>query len=103
MKDKYPVTCYYGIPVDLDNSGHYMFKSELKIHAWRNGKHTKGKFQKPGQLFLTENNLMVAIVATANLKFNNRHTLVPLERFTKEFIPNAMLQTAQSAFEKEDH
>lgn len=51
MKDKYPVTCFYGVPIKLDNSGHYIFNTEIKIHAWRNGKHTKGKFLKLGQLF----------------------------------------------------
>lgn len=101
MKDKYPVTCFYGVPIKLDNSGHYIFNTEIKIHAWRNGKHTKGKFLKLGQLFLTENNLLVAIVGATKLSFKNRHNFVPLERFTKEFISDEMLEIAIKKFKEE--
>jgi hypothetical protein len=102
MKDKYPVTRYYGVPVTLDNSGNYQFKPEIKIHTWRNGKHTKGKFQRLGQLFLTENNLLVAIIATEKMSFSARHGVVAFERFTKEFISDAMLTTAIANFKKEE-
>lgn len=98
MKNKYPVTRYYGVPVNYDKSGNYIFEEGVKVHAWRNGKHTKGKFQGLGQLFLTENNLLVAIVGFEKMKFKDRHTLAPFERFTKESVPKELLER----FSRED-
>lgn len=98
MKDKYPITGYYGIPVHTDNSGNYVLKENARVHLWRNGKHTKGKFEKIGQLFLTENNLLVLIVATQKMKFKDRHDLVPFERFTKELIDGEVLEQALSIY-----
>lgn len=98
MKNKYSVTRYYGVPVSYDKSGNYIFEEDVKVHSWRNGKHTKGSFQGIGQLFLTENNLLVAIVDFEKIKFKDRHTLVPFERFTKESVSNELLKQ----FSKED-
>ena len=65
-KDKYDVQKFTGIPVETDASGKYQLKfdqnGEVKLHTWRTGKHTKGKFNHPGQLMLTENNLTVVIL-----------------------------------------
>jgi len=95
MKDKYDVSKYFGIPVNTDNSGTYQLKVDdyggIKIHTWRTGKHTKGKFKQPGQLLLTENNLMVMIVAAEKMAFKDRHSEVPLQRFTSEFATEELL------------
>ncbi|GGI62468.1 hypothetical protein JOD26_000478 [Limosilactobacillus caviae] len=65
-KDKYDVQKFTGIPVETDAGGKYQLKAdqngETKLHTWRTGKHTKGKFRHPGQLMLTENNLTVVIL-----------------------------------------
>ena len=51
-KDQYEVKKFYGIPVLNDNSGGYALKmgadGKAKIHTWRTGKHTKGKYRQPG-------------------------------------------------------
>lgn len=94
-KDKYEVHRYTGLPVEMDNSGGYEFKvdahGEAKAHAWRTGKHTKGKYQHLGQLLLTENNLLVAILQVEEMAFKDRHSEVPLQRFTTEFISDDMV------------
>ncbi|BAP84719.1 hypothetical protein LOOC260_101410 [Paucilactobacillus hokkaidonensis JCM 18461] len=99
MKNKYEVQRYIGLPVVSDNSGHYMFKADeqgnTKAHSWRTGKHTKGKFKQVGQLLLTENNLLVAIIHAEPMAFKDRHSEVPLQRFTTEFISAELLAQGQ--------
>lgn len=84
-KDKYETHCYIGIPVEDDGNGGYQLKvdpsGQAKVHTWRTGKHTKGKFRHPGQLMLTENSMMVVILQELPLAFKNRHQVVPLQRF----------------------
>lgn len=96
MKNKYEVYRYVGLPVVSDNSGDYMFKLDdqgnVRPHAWRTGKHTKGKFSRVGQLFLTENNLLVAVLQVEPMAFKDRHSEVPLQRFTTEFISDDLLE-----------
>ena len=84
-KDKYDVHKFTGIPVEADADGKYQLKADqngdAKLHTWRTGKHTKGKYQGPGQLMLTENNLPVVILAAEPMAFKNRHSETPLQRF----------------------
>ncbi|MCC4348759.1 hypothetical protein LMB39_09120 [Limosilactobacillus reuteri] len=84
-KDKYDVQKFTGIPVETDASGKYQLKfdqnGEAKLHTWRIGKHTKGKFKHPGQLMLTENNLTVVILKAEPMAFKDRHSETPLQRF----------------------
>lgn len=84
-KDKYDVQKFTGIPVETDASGKYQLKfdqnDEAKLHTWRTGKHTKGKFNHPGQLMLTENNLTVVILKAEPMAFKDRHSETPLQRF----------------------
>lgn len=84
-KNQYEVQKFYGLPVENDGSGGYQLKTgadgQAKIHTWRTGKHTKGKYHHPGQLLLTENNLMVMIVAAEPMAFKDRHSEVPCQRF----------------------
>ena len=79
-KNQYPVTRYTGVPVENDGNGGYQLKRDAsgaaKFHVWRTGKHTRG-----GQLMLTENNLLVMIVAAEPMAFKDRHQEVPLQRF----------------------
>lgn len=95
-KDQYEVHRYTGLPVEMDNSGNYQFKrdanGEAKFHTWRTGKHTKGKYKQLGQLLLTENNLMVAILKVEKMAFKDRHSEVPLQRFTTEFMDDAQVE-----------
>ena len=67
MASKYPTAELVGVVMTQTNSGQYEPKeTQLDMnafHSWRIGKHTKGKLQEPGQLFLTENNLVVMLVA----------------------------------------
>ncbi|MDH5107029.1 hypothetical protein OQI89_14415 [Lentilactobacillus diolivorans] len=99
MKGKYKVSQYIGVPLEMDDSGNYQIKQDeqgnFKLHSWRTGKHTKGKYQKLGQVFITENNLMVAIVKTIPVAFKDRHEYTPLQRFTSEFVSNKLLDKAQ--------
>lgn len=94
-KGKYSVNKYYGIPVDDDGSGGFKFRKDsdgkIKIHTWRTGKHTRGKYIKPGQLLLTENNMMVAIIAAEPMAFKNRHCQTPCARMLKVFITDDQL------------
>lgn len=84
-KDKYDVQKFTGIPVETDASGKYQLKfdqnGEAKLHTWRTGKHTKGKFNHPGQLMLTENNLTVVILKAEPMAFKDRYSETPLQRF----------------------
>lgn len=99
MKGKYKVSQYIGVPLETDDSGNYQIKQDeqgnFKLHSWRTGKHTKGKYQKLGQVFITENNLMVGIVKTIPVAFKDRHEYTPLQRFTSEFVSNELLDKAQ--------
>ena len=74
-KDKYDVQKFTGIPVETDASGKYQLKfdqnGEVKLHTWRTGKHTKGKFNHPGQLMLK----------AEPMAFKDRHSETPLQRF----------------------
>lgn len=84
-KGKYEVQKFMGVPVETDDNGKYQLKldanGEAKLHTWRTGKHTKGKYTHPGQLMLTENNLTVVILAAEPMAFKNRHSETPLQRF----------------------
>ncbi|KIS03888.1 DUF7671 family protein [Paucilactobacillus wasatchensis] len=99
MKNKYEVHRFVGLPFVADNSGNYLFKLDdqgnAKPHSWRPGKHTKGKFTHVGQLFLSENNLLVAIIKVEPLAFKDRHLEVPLQRFTSEYITDELLRQGQ--------
>jgi len=99
MKNKYEVQRYIGLPVVSDNSGHYMFKADeqgnTKAHSWRTGKHTKGKFKKVGQIFITENNLMVGIIKAIPVAFKDRHDYTPLQRFTSEYVSDDVLEAGK--------
>lgn len=84
-KDQYPVSRYTGLPVkDNGNGGyqlHYDASGQIRLHTWRTGKHTKGKFRHVGQLMMTENGLMVMIIKSEPMAFKDRHSEVPLGRF----------------------
>lgn len=94
-KDKYEVQKFTGIPVETDASGKYQLKvddhGDAKLHTWRTGKHTKGKYQQPGQLMLTENNLTVVILAAEPMAFKDRHSETPLQRFLTVSVEPAVL------------
>ena len=95
-KGKYEVQRFTCIPVETDGYGQYQLKVDqqgnAKIHIWRTGKHTKGKYQRPGQLMLTENNLMAVIIAAEPMAFKDRHSETPLQRFLTTFVDDAVLQ-----------
>lgn len=96
-KGKYEVQKFTGIPVETDDNGKYQLKvdhnGDAKLHTWRTGKHTKGRYTHPGQLMLTENNLTVVILAAEPLAFKNRHTETPLQRFlTADVEPDVLKQ-----------
>ena len=76
-KNQYPVTRYTGVPVENDGNGGYQLKRDASGAA----KHTRGKYTGIGQLMLTENNLLVMIVAAEPMAFKDRHQEVPLQRF----------------------
>ncbi|EHO54587.1 DUF7671 family protein [Lentilactobacillus kisonensis] len=98
MKGKYEVSQYIGVPLETDDSGNYQIKTDeqgdFKLHSWRTGKHTKGKFKKIGQIFITENNLMVAIVKVHPVAFKDRHEFTPLQRFTSEMVNDELIKRA---------
>ena len=71
-KDKYDVQKFTGIPVETDASGKYQLKFD------QNG---EVKFNHPGQLMLTENNLTVVILKAEPMAFKDRHSETPLQRF----------------------
>lgn len=104
-KNQYEVKKFYGLPVENDNSGGYRLHEgsdgKIKIHTWRIGKHTKGKYRHPGQLLLTENNMLVMIVAAEPMAFKNRHSEVPCQRLlTAEATPQLLAQ-GQKILEKQ--
>ncbi|UQS84468.1 hypothetical protein MOO46_04235 [Apilactobacillus apisilvae] len=104
MKGKYKVTRYKGVPVENDSSGNYVIrkddKNTYKLHDWRTGKHTRGKYKELGQIFLTENNMMVAVVATYPVKFKDRHDFTPLQRFTSDFVDADILVDAKKRLDE---
>lgn len=104
-KDKYEVHRYVGIPVTQNNSGKYEFKlddqGDAKLHSWRTGKHTKGKFKQVGQLFLTENDLLVVILEREKMAFKDRHSEVPLQRFTSEIVDDDLIQSGLSLLNRQ--
>lgn len=103
-KNQYEVQKFYGLPVENDNSGGYQLKrgsnGEIKIHTWRTGKHTKGKYRRPGQLLLTENNMMVMIVAAEPMAFKDRHSEVPCQRFLTAEVTPGLLRAGQELLKK---
>ena len=78
----YEVFKYTGVPVENDASGNYIVKQNAKPNIWRTGKHTKGKFNELGQIFLTENNLPIAVTAAVEIPFKQRHEYTPMQRWT---------------------
>lgn len=105
-KGKYETHRYRGIPVEDDGNGGYQLKKDptgqVKIHTWRTGKHTKGRFQAPGQLMLTENNLMVVILEELPLAFKDRHQVTPLQRFLKVRVAADILDEGLAVLNKEE-
>ncbi|MDR3191336.1 MAG: hypothetical protein LBT80_09210 [Lactobacillaceae bacterium] len=85
MADKYPTAELIGVVMTQTNSGQFIPQNQpltpADFHSWRIGKHTKGKPGQPGQLFLTENNLTVMLVATKALRFQDRHAITVMGRF----------------------
>lgn len=81
MASKYPTLELIGIVLTPTNNGGFTPKEPITTHSWRIGKHTKGKYTQPGQLFLTENQQTVVIMDTRALKFNARHDITPMSRF----------------------
>lgn len=102
MADKYKTAKLYGVVMVQTNSGTFEPKnSELTaadFHIWRIGKHTKGKLGKPGQLFLTENNLTVMLVATEKLAFKDRHEITPMARFLTTNVTDEVLELILKQF-----
>ncbi|EKK20855.1 hypothetical protein [Fructilactobacillus florum] len=98
MGAKYHVLQFWGAPVFQDASGDYQLKLDqnqhCKLHQWRIGKHTKGTYRRPGQVFLTENHLAVVIVTASPLPFQQRHRLVPMARFLQTQVKDIVLETA---------
>ncbi|MCH5464632.1 DUF7671 family protein [Levilactobacillus tujiorum] len=103
MKAKYEVNQYVGVPVAANASGKYEIKREpdgaFKLHSWRTGRHSKGKYRGVGQIFLTENNLKVAVVAAYPVPYKERHGYTPMARLTSEFVDDDVLQMAQAQLE----
>ena len=99
-KGKYEVQKFTCIPVEADANGKYQLKpdpdGETKLHIWRTGKHTTGKYQRPGQLMMTENNLIAVIIAAEPMAFKDRHSETPLARFLTTFVDDDVLQAGQA-------
>ncbi|HIW71800.1 MAG TPA: hypothetical protein H9875_04145 [Candidatus Levilactobacillus faecigallinarum] len=100
MKAKYEVNQYIGVPVAANASGRYEIKREpdgdFKLHSWRTGRHSKGKFKGLGQIFLTENNLKVAVVQAIPVNYKERHDYTPMARLTSEFVDDDVLALAKT-------
>ena len=101
-KGQYEVQKFYGLPVENNNSGCYELKvgadGQAKIHTCRTGNHTKGQYRHPGQLLLTENNMMVMIVAAEPMAFKDRHSEVPCQRFLTAEVTPELLKKGQCIF-----
>ena len=95
-KGKYAVQKFTCIPVDTNANGKYQLKLDsagnAKLHIWRTGKHTKGKYRGPGQLMMTENNLTAVILAAEPLAFKDRHSETPLQRFLTTRVDDDVLR-----------
>ncbi|WP_295728846.1 hypothetical protein [uncultured Limosilactobacillus sp.] len=104
-KNQYPVQKFYGLPVENNGSGGYQFKvgatGKIKIHTWRTGKHTKGQYHHPGQLLLTENNLMVMIVDAEPMAFKDRHREVPCQRFLSVEATSELLKAGRKILQQQ--
>lgn len=104
MDDKYPTAELVGVVMTQTNSGDYEPQVQdlqaADFHSWRIGKHTKGKLGQPGQLFLTENNLTVMLVAVKDLAFKQRHTITPMGRFLTTKVDDNQLQKILAFYEK---
>jgi hypothetical protein len=104
-KNQYLVTRYTGVPVENDGNGGYQLKldasGQAKLHVWRTGKHTRGKYTGIGQLMLTENNLMVMIVAAEPMAFKDRHQEVPLQRFLTTTAPADLVEQGCALLKEE--
>ncbi|MQM83510.1 hypothetical protein FIU74_11460 [Lactobacillus buchneri] len=104
MKGKYEVNQFIGVPLETDDSGQYRIKrdesGDFKLHSWRTGKHTKGKFKQVGQIFITENNLMVGIIQAIPVAFKDRNQYTPLQRFTSEYVSDEVLNAGKKKLEK---
>lgn len=100
MTDKYEVLRLIGVPVEQDGSGNYQIKrdknDEFKLHEWRIGKHTKGRFRQIGQVFLTENQMRVAILATFKVSFKKRHQYTPMARFLSDNVSPKIVAEAST-------
>lgn len=90
-KSKYETYLYTGVLVEQDASGRYMPKNGAKPNIWRTGKHTKGKYANFGQVFLTENNQTIAVIAVEKLPFNQRHNYTPMQRWISETVDSDLL------------
>lgn len=88
---KYETNLFTGIVVVEDVSGKYIPKQDSRPNVWRTGKHTRGQFKKIGQVFLTENNLMIAVLSKEKLAFNKRHNFTALQRWTDRQVDLALL------------
>ncbi|TGD20316.1 DUF7671 family protein [Levilactobacillus suantsaiihabitans] len=106
MKAKYDVNVYSGVPVETNASGQYEIKRDpdgsFKLHDWRTGRHSKGKFKGVGQIFLTENNLRVAVIVARPLDYKQRHDYTPMQRLTSEFVSDDLVQTVRQALASDD-
>lgn len=104
-KNQYTVYKFFGLPVENNRSGGYELRlgsdGQAKIHTWRTGKHTKGKYRHPGQLLLTENNLMVMIVAAEPMAFKDRHSEVPCQRFLSVDVDQKLLAKGQKILQQQ--
>lgn len=100
-KDQYPVTRYTGVPVEDDGNGGWRLRRDAQgavhAHEWRTGKHSRGNYRGPGQLLLTENNLMVMIVAAVPLAFKDRHQVVPYQRLLDAQASEQVLAAGRAA------
>lgn len=99
MTEKYEVLRFIGVPVEQDDSGNYQIKldnkGDFKLHEWRIGKHTKGKFKNIGQVFLTENQMRVAIIASFKVSFKKRHHFTPMARFLSDDVDSEIVKQAR--------
>ena len=91
-RKKYVTHLFDGVIVEQNLSGHFEPKSDAMPHTWRTGKHTKGQFKQIGQVFLTENGQMVAVLRQTPLAFNQRHDYTPLQRWTSEQVAPEFLK-----------
>ncbi|MCM0583080.1 hypothetical protein H9L19_07625 [Weissella diestrammenae] len=102
MSKKYPTAQLIGVVMQQNSNGQFVpEKSTLSLadfHSWRVGKHTKGKLGKPGQLFLTENQLTVMLVIVKDLGFNDRHQFATMGRFLQNSVDEKVYDSILSAY-----